>query len=136
MNDTKTVLSSYRRIAVVGLSPNPLRDALAVARFLVAMGYEVVGVNPNYDEIEEFEVYPTLADVPEPPEIVDIFRRNPGPHVDEAIAVGAKAVWMQFGVIDEAAAERAAAAGLDVVMDRCPKVEYPRHFGRNPLPAV
>lgn len=136
MNDTKSVLSRYRRIAVVGLSPNPLRDALAVARFLAAMGYEVVGVNPNYDEIEEFDVYPTLADVPEPPEIVDIFRRNPGPHVDEAIAVGAKAVWMQFGVIDEAAAERAAAAGLDVVMDRCPKVEYSRHFGRTPLPVL
>lgn len=136
MNNTESVLSKYRRIAVVGLSPSPLRDALGVARFLVEMGYDVVGVNPTYDDIPGFDVYPTLADVPEPPEIVDIFRRNPGPHVDEAIAVGAKAVWMQFGVIDEAAAERAAAAGLDVVMDRCPKVEYRRHFGRTPLSAL
>ncbi len=135
MNDTRKVLSDYRRIAVVGLSPNPWRDALGVAKFLVAMGYDVVGVNPNYNEIPGFEVYPTLADLPEPPEIVDIFRRVPGPHVDEAIAVGAKAVWMQFGVIDEEAARRAEAAGLDVVMDRCPRVEYPRYFGREPQPA-
>ncbi len=136
MNDTKDVLSKYRTIAVVGLSPNPLRDALGVANFLKAMGYEVVGVNPNYQEIPGFQMYSTLADIPEPPDIVDIFRRSPGPHVDEAIAVGAKAVWMQFGVIDHEAAGRAEAAGLDVVMDRCPKVEYSRFFGRTPLPSV
>jgi len=132
MNNTKHVLETYRTVAVVGLSPNPLRDALDVARYLQAMGYEVVGINPNYSEIEGFDMYASLADMPEPPEIVDIFRRVPGPHVDEAIAVGAKAIWMQFGVIDEEAAARAEAAGLDVVMDRCPKVEYPQFFGREP----
>ena len=133
MNETRHVLESYRTVAVVGLSPSPLRDALGVAKFWRRMGYEVVGVNPNYPEIQDFPMYASLADMPEPPEIVDIFRRVPGPHVDEAIAVGAKAVWMQFGVIDHEAAARAEAAGLDVVMDRCPKVEYPQFFGREPI---
>jgi predicted CoA-binding protein len=85
---------------------------------------------PEGARIHDEPVFPDLASVPEPIDVVDIFRRSEmaGAHVDEAIASGARAVWMQLGVIDEAAAQRAEAAGLDVVMDRCPKIEYPRFF--------
>jgi predicted CoA-binding protein len=91
-------------------------------------GYHVVPVNPDVDEVIGERCYPTLADVPEQVEVVDIFRRSEeaGRHVDEAIEIGARAVWMQLGVIDPAAAERARAAGLEVVMDRCPAIEMPR----------
>ncbi len=119
--------------AVVGCSPDPSRDSHRVSRFLQSKGYRVVPVNPAVDgELLGERCYPRLADVPEPVEVVDIFRRadQAGQHVDEAIAIGAKAVWMQLGVIDEAAAERARAAGLKVVMDRCPAIEHPRLFGR------
>ena len=92
-------------------------------------GYRVIPVNPNASEVRGLPCYPDLASVPEPVDVVDIFRRSAaaGAHVDEAIAVGAKAVWMQLGVIDEAAAQRARAAGLEVVMDRCPAIELGRH---------
>jgi predicted CoA-binding protein len=95
---------------------------------LQSRGYRVIPINPSCDSLLGERCYPTLADVPEPIEVVDIFRRSSaaGAHVDEAIAVGAAAVWMQLGVVDEAAAERARAAGLDVVMDRCPAIELPR----------
>ena len=86
----------------------------------------IVPVNPKIEEVLGERAYPDLASVPEPIDVVDIFRREPGAHVDEAIAVGAKVVWMQLGVIDEEAATRARAAGLEVVMDRCPKIEYRR----------
>jgi predicted CoA-binding protein len=91
-------------------------------------GYTVIPVNPLATEILGERCYPTLAAVPQPVEVVDIFRRSSaaGAHVDEAIEIGAQAVWMQLGVIDEAAAERGRAAGLRVVMDRCPAIELPR----------
>lgn len=113
---------------MVGCSPDPHRDSHDVARFLMGHGYRVIPVNPAVGEVLGERCHPTLADVPEPVEVVDIFRRSEsaGAHVDEAIAIGAKAVWMQLGVIDEAAAERARAAGLEVVMDRCPKIDLPR----------
>ena len=117
---------------MVGCSPDPARDSQRVSRFLQSKGYRVVPVNPAVDgELLGERCYPTLADIPEPVEVVDIFRRSDqaGAHVDEAIVIGAKAVWMQLGVIDEAAAERARRAGLTVVMDRCPAIEYPRLFG-------
>ena len=124
------VLREYRTWAVVGCSPSPSRDSHDVAGFLQRHGYRVIPVNPQChdDEILGERCYPDLASVPEPIDVVDIFRRSSlaGVHVDEAIAVGAKAVWMQLGVIDEAAAARARAAGLEVVMDRCPKIELPR----------
>lgn len=122
------VLSQYRRWAVVGCSPRPGRDSHDVAAFLLSRGYQIVPVNPRCDEILGRRCYPSLDAIPEPVEVVDIFRRSElaGAHVDEAVAVGARAVWMQLGVIDHAAAERARQAGLDVVMDRCPKIELPR----------
>jgi predicted CoA-binding protein len=120
------------RWAVVGVSPDPGRASHEVAAFLMARGYQMVPVNPAADEVLGERCYPSLADVPGPVDVVDIFRRSEdaGRHVDEAIAVGAGAVWMQLGVIDEAAARRARAAGLDVVMDRCPKIELAKLDGR------
>lgn len=124
------ILLSYRRWAVVGCSPDPARASYRVADRLAGWGYHVVPVNPTVDEVLGRRCYPSLADVPgdEAIEVVDIFRnsRQAGRHVDEAIEMGARAVWMQLGVIDEAAADRARRAGLDVVMDRCPLIEYPR----------
>ena len=114
--------------AVVGLSPDPSRDSHQVASMLKSRGYRVIPVNPACEEVLGEKSYPSLAEIPEPVEVVDIFRRSDaaGAHVDEAIAAGAGAVWMQLGVVDQAAAERAEAAGLDVVMDRCPAIELPR----------
>jgi predicted CoA-binding protein len=128
--DVAHILNSYKTWAVVGCSPDPWRDSHGVAAFLVDRGYRVIPVNPSADEILGLRCYPDLASIPtsEGVEVVDIFRRSDqaGTHVDEAIAVGAKAVWMQLGVIDDVAAQRAQAAGLQVVMDRCPKIELPR----------
>jgi uncharacterized protein len=124
----RSVLEGRRTWAVVGCSPDPSRDSHRIARMLQSRGYEVIPVNPACDELLGVRCYPALADVPQQVEVVDIFRRasEAGRHVDEAIELGASAVWMQLGVIDEAAAERARAAGLDVVMDRCPAIEMPR----------
>jgi hypothetical protein len=117
------VLTAYDRWAVVGWSPDPARDSHRIAAFLERIGKRVWRVNPNAPE-----AYPDVHAIGEPVEVVDVFRRSElaGAHVDEAIAIGAQAVWLQLGVIDEAAAERARAAGLDVVMDRCPAIEYPK----------
>lgn len=122
------VLTAYRTWAVVGLSENPARASHRVASFLQSRGFRIIPVNPLADRILGEKAYPDLASVPEPVEVVDIFRRSSqaGVHVDEAIAIGAKAVWLQLDVIDEEAAARARAAGLDVIMDRCPAIEYPR----------
>lgn len=122
------VLTAYRNWAVVGLSENPARASHRVASFLQSRGFRIIPVNPLADQILGEKAYPDLASVPEPVEVVDIFRRSSqaGVHVDEAIAIGAKAVWLQLDVIDEEAAARARAAGLDVIMDRCPAIEYPR----------
>lgn len=124
------ILQTYRHWAVVGASPNPARPSAGVMRTLLRSGYEVIGVNPNTPESCGRPCYATLAEAAQEHEIevVDIFRRSEkaGVHVDEAIAIGAKAVWLQLGVIDEEAAERARAAGLLVVMDRCPAIELPR----------
>jgi len=116
--------------AVVGCSPDPWRDSHAVARFLLAQGYDVVPVHPSGGERFGRPCFRSLAQVPAERgiEVVDVFRRadRAGVHVDEAIALGARAVWLQLGVVDEAAAARARDAGLRVVMDRCPKIELPR----------
>jgi predicted CoA-binding protein len=128
MDDDVKAILALRTWAVVGCSPEPWRPSHDVARFMIDRGYDVVPVNPNVDEVLGRACHASLADVSVPVDVVDIFRRSSeaGRHVDEAIAVGAKAVWMQLGVIDEAAAERARAAGLLVVMDRCPAIELSR----------
>src|SRR5918998_1633452 len=124
------VLTTTKVWAVVGCSPDPWRDSHSVAAALQRWGYRVIPVNPAIDEVLGERCYPSLADIPasEGVEVVDVFRRSEaaGAHVDEAIAIGATAVWLQLGVIDPQAAARARAAGLRVVMDRCPAIELPR----------
>lgn len=117
----KRILDDCRTIAVVGLSSNPMRPSNGVASYMRRQGYRVIPVNPNEREVFGERAYPSLADVPEKIELVDVFRRadEAGAVVDEAIRIGAQAVWLQEGVIDEAAAGRALDAGLMVVMDRC-----------------
>jgi uncharacterized protein len=115
------ILASARTIAVVGLSPNPRRPSHGVARYLQRAGYRIIPVNPNVDQVLGERAYASLREVSDPVDVVDVFRRSEfvGPIVDDAIAMRARAVWLQDGVIDEQAAERARAAGLDVVMDDC-----------------
>ncbi|HEU5055197.1 MAG TPA: CoA-binding protein, partial [Kofleriaceae bacterium] len=126
--DIRFALEQTQTWAVVGCSPDPYRDSHRIAALLQSRGFRVIPVNPNADEILGERCVASVHDIGEPVDVVDIFRRSSeaGAHVDEAIAIGAKAVWMQLGVIDPAAAERARAAGLRVVMDRCPAVELPR----------
>jgi uncharacterized protein len=121
-------LLGRRTWAVVGCSPDPSRDSHRIAGLLQSRGYRVIPVNPNVSEVLGERCYPSLREVPEQVDVVDVFRHpdQAGRHVDEAIEIGAGAVWMQLGVIDEAAAERGRAAGLRVVMDRCPAIELPR----------
>ena len=117
----RQILEECRTIAVVGLSSSPMRASNGVAGYMRRQGYRIIPVNPNEREVFGERAYPSLADVPEKIDLVDIFRRSEeaGAAVDDAIRVGAKAVWLQEGVIDREAAERAHAAGLLVVMDRC-----------------
>ncbi len=126
----RQLLTETRTWAVVGCSPDPSRDSHRIARLLRDRGFRVIPVNPNVTDVLGERAYPSLSDVPaaEQVEVVDIFRRadRAGAHVDEAIAAGARGVWMQLGVIDDAAAQRALAAGLLVVMNRCPAIELPR----------
>lgn len=129
------ILERYRRIAMVGLSGNPYRPSHFAAIYMLAHGYDVTPVNPREQQILGRASYPSLTALaaadPGAVELVDIFR-NPAdvpPLVDEAIAVGAKVIWMQLGVVHHEAAEKAVAAGLDVVMDRCVKIEHARFFG-------
>ena len=126
----RMLLAQPRRIAVVGASPNPARDSNRVLGFLVAQGHDVIAVNPGHagGTIHGAPVVASLSDISPPAEMIDIFRNSDAASaaVDDAIAHGAKAVWMQLGVINTAAATRAEAAGLIVVMDRCPKIEIPR----------
>ena len=124
------ILESVRTIAVVGASPRRERPSHRVMAYLQRRGYRAMPVNPNAvdDPINSEKVYTSLAEVPEPIDMVDVFRRPEaaGGVVDEAIAIGAKVVWMQLGVRDDAAAARAEARGLKVVMNRCPAIEIPR----------
>lgn len=124
------ILDECRTIAVVGLSSNPWRASNSVAGYMRQQGYRVIPVNPNEQQVFGEKSYASLADVPEKIDLVDIFRRSEeaGHAVDDAISVGAKAVWLQEGVIDEAAARRAQAAGLLVVMNRCWLKEHMRTF--------
>jgi uncharacterized protein len=124
----KTVLEDCKTIAVVGLSSDPGRPSYGVASYMRRRDYKVIPVNPNESEVFGDKAYGSLAEVPDKIDLVNIFRRpsEAGNAVDEAIAIGAKAVWLQEGVIDYAAAQRAQAAGLLVVMDRCWLKEHAR----------
>lgn len=124
----KKILEDCKTIAVVGLSSNPGRASHGVASYMRSRGYKVIPVNPNETEVFGDKSFASLAEVPDKIDLVDIFRRSSeaGNAVDEAIAVGAQAVWLQEGVIDQGAAERAQAAGLLVVMDRCWLKEHAR----------
>ena len=132
--EIRDLLTTARTIAVVGLSPKPERDSHRVALYMQRRGYTIVPVNPGHPEILGAPCYPRLGAIPAatPIDIVNLFRRSAevGPHVDEAIARGARAIWMQVGIADEAAAERARAAGLLVVMNRCIMVDHAALIGR------
>jgi predicted CoA-binding protein len=129
--DRLRILERYRRIAMVGLSSNEFRPSHYAAMYLLAEGYEVIPVNPREKEILGQVCYPSVIAIPGGVEVVDIFREPAAVPaiVEEAIAIGAKVVWMQLGVIHDEAAEKAAEAGLEVVMDRCMKIEHARFFG-------
>lgn len=124
--EIKQILDECKTIAVVGLSSSPMRPSNGVASFMQKKGYKIIPVNPNESEVFGIKSYQTLSAIEEKVDLVDIFRRSEeaGNVVDEAIAIGAKAVWLQEGVIDNAAAERAEKAGLLVVMDRCWLKDY------------
>lgn len=126
----REVLGVPQTIAVVGCSPNPDRDSHRIAKLLQGKGHRVIPVNPGHEKILGEMCYGSLKEIPEKIDVVDIFRRSEhvSPIVDDAIEVGAKIVWMQLGVIDERAAVKAQQAGMLVVMDRCPAIEYRRLF--------
>ncbi|MCE1236920.1 MAG: CoA-binding protein [Hyphomicrobiales bacterium] len=126
----RSILTRVKTIAIVGASANPARASHHVAEFLIERGYEVYPVNPGLagKDLLGRPVFASLADVPVAIDMVDVFRNSDAvaPVVDQAIAVGAKVVWMQLGVRNDAAAAKAEAAGLEVVMNRCPAIEIPR----------
>ncbi len=129
--ERKRILTEYKRVAIVGLSANPFRPSHFVAIYLISKGFDVIPVNPREKKILGRTCYASLKEIPGPVEIVDVFRDPsavPG-IVEEAIEIGAKVLWLQLGVIHEAAAERAREAGMTVVMDRCMKIEHGRLFG-------
>ena len=127
----RKVLSEDTVIAVVGLSAHWYRPSYFAAKYMQERGYRIVPVNPAYPEVLGETCYPSLRDIPHPVDMVDVFRRPAeiGPVVDDAIAIGARTLWLQLGVVNEAEAARAEAAGLRVVMDRCVKIEFGRLYG-------
>jgi len=127
----KEILAKYRTIAVVGCSKDPTKDAHTVPAYMQSQGYRIIPVNPTATEILGAKAYPNLSAVPDDYDIVNVFRPSDqvGPIVDEAIRAGkAKVIWMQLGIEDEAAAARARAAGIAVIMDRCMRVEHRFNF--------
>src|SRR5689334_8661418 len=130
--DIKQLLENTKTIAVVGYSNKPDRPSHEIAHALKNKGFEIYPVNPILADSKDEKIYASLADVPAPIDVVEIFRKSEDvpPIVDEAIAVGAKAVWMQEGIVNEDAAKRAEDAGLQVVMDRCMRVESRRLLHR------
>jgi predicted CoA-binding protein len=132
--DVQTLRRIYKEnhtIAVVGLSADWYRPSYFAAKYMMDHGYRIIPVNPRYQEVLGQKCYPNLRAIPGKVDIVDCFRKSADipPLVDDAIAIGAKVLWLQIGVIHEEAAKRARAAGMDVVMDRCVKIEYARLFG-------
>ena len=131
INTLRRILSENRVIAVVGLSADWFRPSYFAAKYMQEHGYRVIPVNPKYAEILGEKCYPSLQAIPEKVEIVDVFRKSADvpPVAEAAIAIGAKVLWQQLGVRNEAAAAKAQAAGLEAVMDRCVKIEHGRLFG-------
>ena len=131
IKDLRRILTDYKRVAIVGLSADWSRPSNFAAKYLLDHGFEVVPVNPKYDQILGQKCYADLRDIPGPVDVVDLFQRADriSAFVDQAIEIGAKVVWMQLGIIHEEAAQKARDAGLEVVMDRCMKIEYARLFG-------
>jgi predicted CoA-binding protein len=134
MNDEQTmkdILASAKTIASVGLSSNPAKESFGIAAYLKSQGYRVIPVNPTATEILDERSYPDLESVPEKIDVVQVFRKpeDVPPVVDSAIKSGAKVVWMQEGIVNEEAAEKARAAGLQVVMDACMRVMHRRLIG-------
>ncbi len=127
----RRILKQARTIAVVGLSANWYRPSYFAARYMQEHGYRIIPVNPTYPEVLGEKCWPDLKAIPEPVDMVDCFRKSEEiPAIaEDAIAIGAKVLWMQLGVVNEAAAQRARDAGLEVVMDRCVKIEHARLFG-------
>jgi predicted CoA-binding protein len=129
---TKDILLKYRRIAMVGVSGNPTRASYRAMVHMLSKGYTVYPVNPQYEEILGVSCYKSLLEIEQPVDIVDVFRRPETvmPIVDEAKQVGASVFWLQIGVINEEAADKARAEGMEVVMDRCVKIEHCRFYGK------
>jgi predicted CoA-binding protein len=127
----RRILQENRTVAVVGLSPDRHRPSHLVAKYLLDHGYHVIPVNPGQEMILGQPCYPSLLEIPEPVDVVNLFRKPQ--HVplliDQAIRIGAKVIWMQLGIVHEQAAAKARKAGLEVVMDRCMKIEHARLFG-------
>lgn len=125
------ILETSHTVAVVGLSPREGSDSLKVGRYLAKHGYRVIPVNPTVTEVMGEKSYPDLSSIPEPVDVVDIFRRPEAvpPIVEEAVKIGAKAVWLQLGIVNEEAARRAREAGLLVVMDKCMRREHLKMTG-------
>ncbi len=133
--DMKEILLSTRTIASVGLSSNPQKESYGIALYLKQQGYRVIPVNPTTTEIFGEKAYPDLESVPEKIDVVQVFRKpeDVPPIVDSAIKVGAKVVWMQEGIVNEAAAQKARDAGLQVVMDACMRATHRRLIGEQPI---
>ncbi|MCH7880195.1 MAG: CoA-binding protein [Proteobacteria bacterium] len=131
INSLRRILSENKTVAIVGLSADWSRPSNFAAKYLLDRDFEVIPVNPKYDEILGQKCYPDLESIPQQVGIVDLFQRADriGPFVDSAIAIGARVVWMQLGIVNEEAAQKARDAGLEVVMNRCTKIEYARLFG-------
>ena len=131
INTLRRILRQSKTLAIVGLSANWYRPSFFAAKYMQEHGYRIIPVNPSYQEVLGEKCYASLKDIPEPVDIVDCFRNSQdiGPIADEAIAIGAKVLWLQLGVANDAAADRARAAGLEVVQDRCVKIEHARLFG-------
>ena len=127
----RRIYQEHHSIAVVGLSADWFRPSYFAAKYMMDHGYRVIPVNPKYPEVLGQKCYPNLRAIPEQVDIVDCFRKSADipPLVEDAIAIGAKVLWLQIGVINVEAAQRARAAGMQVVMDRCVKIEYARLFG-------
>jgi predicted CoA-binding protein len=131
INTLRRILRQSKTLAIVGLSANWYRPSFFAAKYLQEHGYRIIPVNPAYEEVLGEKCYPSLKDIPEKVDIVDCFRKSEDiePLAKQAIEIGAKVLWLQLGVVNEKAAKMARDAGLEVVQDRCVKIEHGRLFG-------